>query len=194
MAGFIYFKDSPIIGEATQGSCAGFSSPNGMGNEDFYVGWIPVHSVTQSVARAIETGHGGTARSRAGTILEEMEVEKEVDRTSTELLRACSGGTTFPEVFVHICTSVVDQDDIPALHPFLEFHLYSVKVTRYQITCSGLDDGAIPTETLSLNFEKVVWTYWPIGPTPEKPEVSGNFIHDKTLSGWDVLRSAPFTD
>jgi len=37
MAGFMYFKDSPIVGEVTQGSFARFASPNGEDAKNFYV-------------------------------------------------------------------------------------------------------------------------------------------------------------
>lgn len=193
MAGFLYFPDCPIVGEVTQGSFAGFPSPNGKGADQFYFGWINLHNVSETVTRAVEAGHSGTARTRSGTILEEITVVKEVDRTTTEILKACSGGTTFPEVFIHLCTSIEQEKISYSLHPYLEFRMFSVKVTSYEIECTGLDDGSIPTETLRLNFDKVVWKYWPIGPNPDKLDAKPNDVQPPTLSGWDVLRSAPFT-
>jgi type VI protein secretion system component Hcp len=192
MAGFMYFKDAGIVGEATEGSLLKEGNqPNGLGPEDYYKGWIRLNRVSQGVERQIETGHSGTARSRAGTVLKELEVEKEVDCASMHLISACSGGTPFPHVFIHLCTSIV-QNDLTSLHPYLEFHLYSVKVTSYEIEAAGADDGNIPTETLSLNFDKVLWRYWPIGPTPDKPDYGANEVQPAIKSGWDVLRSAPF--
>jgi type VI protein secretion system component Hcp len=180
MAGFMYFKDSPIVGEVTQGSFASFTSPNGKGKKDFY--------------EAIETGRSGTARARAGCVLEEIEVEKEVDRTSVPLVQACSGGASFPEVFIHLCAAITEGVGAgESLHPYLEMRLYSVKVTSYSVNGSGLDDGSIPTETLSLNFDKITWKYWPIGPIPEKMDASANTVHPLVTAGWDILKQAPFT-
>ena len=193
MAGFMYFKDAPIVGEVTQGSFASFTSPNGEGKKDFYKGWIELNSVTQTVTRAIETGRSGTARARAGCVLEEIEVEKEVDRTSVPLVQACSGGASFPEVFIHMCAAVTENVGAgESLHPYLELRLYSVKVTSYSVNASGLDDGSIPTETLSLNFDKITWKYWPIGPIPEKLDVGANEVHAVVTAGWDILKQAPF--
>jgi type VI protein secretion system component Hcp len=193
MAGYLYFKDSPIVGEATQGSFAAFSSPNGKPKEKFYEGWIELNSVTQTVTRAIETGRSGTARARAGCVLEEIEVEKEVDRTSVPLVQACSGGTAFPEVFVHLCSAMAAQvGGGQSLHPYLELRLFAVKVTSYSINGSGLDDGSIPTETLSLNFDKCVWKYWPMGPIPENLNAAANDVHAVVTAGWDILAQAPF--
>jgi len=194
MAGFMYFKEGGIIGEATEGSLLseGGSQPNGLGPADYYKGWIRVGSVSQGLERQIETGHSGTARSRAGTVVKEVEVEKEVDCASVALISACAGGTPFPHVFIHLCTSIVNKDGVASLHPYLEFHLYSCKVTSYEIHASGSDDGSLPTETLQLNFDKVLWRYFPIGPTPDKPEVKANEVQPPIRSGWDVLRSAMF--
>lgn len=192
MAGFMYFKDAGIIGEATEGSLLDEKpQPNGLGKEDYYNGWIRLNRVSQGMERQIETGHSGTARSRAGTVLKEIEVEKEVDCASMALISACSGGTPFAHVFIHLCTSIV-REGHTSLHPYLEFHLYSCKVTSYEIEAAGADDGNIPTETLSLNFDKVLWRYFPIGPTPDHTEFKANEVQPAIRSGWDVLRSGPF--
>ena len=194
MAGFMLFKDTPIKGEVTQGSFfAETPSPSGGDADNWYKDWIEINSVTQTVTRAIETGRSGTARARAGTVLEEIEAEKEVDRTSVHLVQACSGGQAFPEVWIHLCSSVAEDAAAgPALHPYLELRLYSVKVTSYSINGSGLDDGGIPSETLSLNFDKITWKYWPIGPIPEDLTCSANTVHPVITHGWDILTQGPF--
>lgn len=193
MAGFMYFKDSDIVGEATEGSLFDEKSknPNGKPKEQYYHGWIRINSVRQEVERAIEAGAGGFARARAGTVLKEVEVEKEVDCASMPLVQHCSGGTSFPHVFIHLCTSIT-IDDQTSLHPYLEFHLFACKVTRYEIDARS-EEGAIPTESLSLNFDKIVWRYFAIGPTPDKPETLANEVqYPPRISGWDVLRAKPF--
>lgn len=192
MAGFMYFPDSDIIGEATEGSLfdEGSKQPNGLGKEQYYYGWIRINSVRQEVERAIESGAGGFARVRAGTVLKEVEVEKEVDCASMALVRHCSGGTPFPHVFIHLCTSITKGEET-SLHPYLEFHLFACKVTRYEIDARS-EEGAIPTESLSLNFDKIVWRYFPIGPTPSKPDVPANDVQSPQKSGWDVLRAKPW--
>lgn len=186
MAGFLLFKDSPIKGEVTQDS-----QKDGAG---FYQGWIELNSVTETVTRAIETGRSGSARARAGTVLEEIEVEKEMDRTTVDLINAVSGGTAFPEVQIHLVTSLAQEvGGAQALHPYLEMRLFSCKVTSYNMNGSGLDDGSIPTETLSLNFDKILWTYWPIGPMPEDLNAPANKVWDQIVSGWDILKQGTFT-
>ena len=209
MAGFMYFKppegeeDRYPRGEVTQGSRAVWTSPNGIGDKArWYEGWIELHSITETVTRPIESGRSGTARARAGTVMEDIEVEKEVDKTSTILLEACAGGKAFSEVFIHLCTSLGDRttqqpgsegtDPEFSLHPYLEFHMFSVKVTSYSITGSGLDDGAIPTETLQLNFDKILWKYWPIGPNPDHPNATPEQIHEVTETGWDIVKATKF--
>jgi type VI protein secretion system component Hcp len=206
MAGFMYFKapEGEVYprGEVTQGGRPDWPSPNGMGKANWYRNWIELISITETVSRPIETGRSGTARARSGTVMEDIEVEKEVDRTSTFLLEACAGGKSYAEVFLHICTSLGDrltpqqgaEGMTPeyALHPYMEFHMFAVKVTSYTINASALNDGAIPTETLQLNFDKILWRYWPIGPIPEQPDVPAEKIHDFTGSGWDIVKATKF--
>lgn len=192
MAGYMYIKDIP--GEVTQGSRAIFSGPNGKSGADFYYEWIELHSVNQTVTRAIETGRSGTARSRAACVLEDIEIEKEVDQSSMALVQAVSGGKAFQEVVIHLCSASSD-DTLPkgqSLHPYLEFHLYSVKVTSYNINCSGLDDGSIPVETLNLNFDKVQWRYWPMGPIPGDMTAGANEVHTARVAGWDLVNASSF--
>jgi len=196
MAGFVLFKEPDILGEVTQGSFAQFPSPNGQTAKQFYYNWIELNSVSQNVLRQIESGRSGTARARSGTVMEDISVEKEVDRTTVELIQAVAGGTAFKHVWIHLCTSVADQiGSSESLHPYLELHLYAVKVTRYTLTGGGLDDGRIPNEQLNLNFDKITWKYWPIGPIPENMEAEPNKVHEdkKKLAGWDILKQAPFS-
>jgi type VI secretion system Hcp family effector len=190
MAGYMYISGVP--GEVTQGSRAVFADPDGKKGALFYHKWIEVHSVTQTVTRAIETGRSGTARARAACVLEDIEIEKEVDASSMELIKAVSGGKAFDEVMIHLCSASEDNPDLDpgqSLHPYLELHLFSVKVTSYNINASGLDDGSIPVETLNLNFDKVYWRYWPMGPTPDKLDAKPNEVHDQIATGWDVIRA-----
>jgi type VI secretion system Hcp family effector len=197
MAGFMYIDSDRFPGEVTQGSRAKLTGPNGVVGPSplFYHGWIELHSVTQTVTRAIESGRSGTARARAACVLEDIEIEKEVDRSSTALMNAVSGGDAFKEVVIHLCSAMVD-DDVglgQSLHPYLEFKLYSVKVTSYTINASGLDDGNIPVETLNLNFDRVHWTYWPIGPLPGDLNAAANKVHSVTEAGWDIVKARSYT-
>jgi type VI protein secretion system component Hcp len=196
MAGFMYIDG--IHGEVTQGTRAQITGPKGTKGPSptFYHGWIELNSVTQTVTRAIETGRSGTARSRAACVLEDIEIEKEVDQASTALIKAVSGVVAFDEVFIHLCTSISDEGVAPglSLHPYLEFRLYSVKVTSYTINASGLDDGSIPVETLNLNFDRINWTYWPIGPLPpDRLDADANKVHPVTEAGWDNVKSSSYT-
>ena len=186
MAGYLLFKDSPIKGEVTQDSL--------LDGKGFYHNWIELNSVSQTVTRAIEQGRSGSARARAGTVLEEIEVEKEMDRTSVPLINAVSGGTAFPEVWIHLCTSLAQEVGASmSLHPYLEMRLYSCKITSYAMSGQGMDDGAIPTETIMLNFDKILWTYWPIGPMPENMNAAANAVGKKEVSGWNILTQGTFT-
>ena len=106
MAGYMLIEEIP--GEVTQGSRAKFKGPNGKSGAKFYSEWIELHSVTQTVTRHIETGRSGTARARAACVLEDIEIEKEVDVASTELIKAVSGGRAFEKIVIHLCSAADD--------------------------------------------------------------------------------------
>lgn len=193
MAGYMFVEISegkPILGEVTQGSRAAFTGPLGKKGKDFYNEWIELHSVTQTITRHIESGRSGTARARAACVLEDIEIEKEVDRSSMDLIKAISGGQAFDRVVIHLCSaSEEDEKTGLSLHPYLELVLGFVRVTSYVINASGLDDGGIPTETLNLNFDKVSWRYWPMGPIPGKLDAAPNAVHDPLQAGWSIVKS-----
>lgn len=134
-AGFMYFKDSPIVGEVT---------------DPAFEGWIEISSISHSILRTEDPSSPRTSSVGFGAIV----CAKEIDKATPKLLEAIAKGVTIPEVDIHLTRRVGDRDI-----PYLEYKLYSVKVTSYSVNGSGLDDGSIPTETLSLNFEEIKVTY-----------------------------------
>src|SRR5262245_13360854 len=121
MAGYIYFKEPTIEGEVTQGALEmprTSSAPNAKTHKEYYHYWIELNSCSQTVTRAIETGRSGTARARSGTVMEDIEIEKEVDLTTVPLCQHISAGTAFKEVWIHLCASISSAaNPTESLHP-----------------------------------------------------------------------------
>lgn len=127
----------------------------GASSSGFYKGWIELNSVTQTVTRAAPSDPEGSLT--LGTAdASEIEVEKEVDRTSVPLVQACSGGASLPSVTIRLFkTAPADGDTSGVGGPYLEWHLENVRVTSYRI---GGDDSASAgdlslREAISLSYE-----------------------------------------
>ena len=82
-------------------------------------------------------------------------------------------GTNYPEVKIDLATST-GQD---ARIPYFQWVLDNVRVTDYSVSGAAAD-GAVPTETVSLNYEKIRWTY-------DKQSKDGS-SQGKVEASWDV--------
>ena len=181
MAGLIRFLD------AANGSAlfAGEATFSGFDGND---GWIEVNSVGETITRAIETGRVGTARFRSGCVLEDVEFEKEMDSSSVHLMKLCSAGVVVPQVELVFLSSTqvagTGDDDMQ----YTEYFQLTAKeciVTSYGFSGSGMDDGAIPTETIQVNFNKVTWQYWPYEHNTGKKKGA-------LMTGWDAAKQTPY--
>jgi len=85
------------------------------------------------------------AAKGAGTLM----IMRKADGSSERLRQAYRSGATLDSLVLGVPPT--------RTQPYLEMRLYSVKVTSYSVNGSGLDDGSIPTETLSLNFDRITW-------------------------------------
>lgn len=146
-------------------------------------GWIQLNSISQTITRAIAEGRTGNARHRSGVVLEDITIEKELDKSSPYLIKAVCAGSVFNKVEIELCTMSSDPSGAGELLPYLKFKLDRVKVTSYEFSGSGTDDGEIPTETLKLNFDEIEWYY-----QQYKDE---NELGDFSQTGWKVEQGVP---
>ena len=127
----------------------------GQATDADHAGWSDAVSVTFG-AKVVPLKEGGsTARRRADVSLGDVVVVKEIDKASPLLAQAICDGTNFPDVHIDLASSFAD----PAQQAvYLRVVLTNVQISSYQI--SGSSEGAIPTETLSLNFDKITWKHF----------------------------------
>lgn len=191
-AGFMYFKDSPIVGEV-----AGGKGPNRIAVESWTWGpaatigpngkWIVVERemkqsgdpdrplvagrVPSPVEREMkESGEkGGTEDINIGVgELQEATISKSMDRANTNLTQfaligsartgsASRGGLT---VKAPRGTCKVGRR-YPAVDLQGGQRFYTMTGVVVTGCTASSADGSIPTETLSLNFDKITWKYWP---------------------------------
>ena len=137
MAGYIKIGD--IKGES--------SEPN-------HKDWINLLSVSQGVSRSMPTGASGSTRQRSSATLGDIVIVKELDKSTPKLVEAICKGTNFPVVTIHLTTSSEGDTRIP----YMAWELKNARVTDYSVS-GATEGGSVPTESLSINYEEVKWTY-----------------------------------
>lgn len=141
MAAFMKLGD--IKGEATDS-----------GHKD----WIKLESMSSSIHRTVPDGAKDQQRSRGTTMLSDIVVVRQLDKSSTKLQEACANGTYFKEVEIHFCMQAKNKEE-----PYLKYKLTDCIVTSYSI--SAYESGnPQPTESVSLNAAGAEWTYVTIDP------------------------------
>ncbi len=141
MAG--YLKIGDIKGEATD-----------KGHKE----WINVLSISQSLSRPMKSGISGSTRQRASVTCGDVIVTKEMDASTPKLIQAVCDGSDFKEVQLDVTTSTGAGGRVP----YYMWKLHNVRVSSYDVSGQG-DDGGVFYETLSLNYEKIEWTYDKMG-------------------------------
>ena len=142
-----------------------FDNIKGESTDANHKDWISVTSYRQPITRT-QPGTG-----KAGGAVSEITITKRIDAASPKLYEAIYSGT-------HLKEAVIDLVHAGGKTPFLVIKLADVVIS------SALDDaettGAarFPTETISLTYSKIQWTY-----TQQKPDGTAA---GTVAVGWDL--------
>src|SRR5919108_6051429 len=101
-----YMKMGDIKGEAT---------------DESHKEWIIIDALNAHVSRSIPQGAKDQQRTKGETMLGDVVVARQLDKSSTKLQEACACGKFFPEVEVHFCTTVKGKQE-----PYLTYKLKNV--------------------------------------------------------------------
>ena len=141
-----------------------FGSIDGDVTTDGFKNWIELSSFQWGVGRGIGSAAGGL-KNREGSepSISEATVTKRMDKSSPKLFQDAVGGDLDAKVKITFTTTAKDK-----VEKFLEFELENTGLSGYSVS-SG---GDMPSESFSLNFSKVVWTFIAkdakVGGSPEK--------------------------
>ena len=121
-------------------------------------GWILIDSMTASIFRSIPTGAKDNQRTKGETILSDLAVSRQLDKSSTKLMEACANGTFFKEVEIHLCTTVKNKQEL-----YLTYKLHKVIVSSFA-QGSYASGSPLPQETLAMGYSAAEWTYIVVDP------------------------------
>lgn len=145
----IYMKFGDITGQVTT---------------DGFKDWIELSSCQYGVGRGVSSGAGGAQRESSAPSISEITVTKVFDKASSKLYWDSLAGTFNTKVEIKFTQTTKNKTDT-----FLAMELSDCGVSGYSLS-SGGDN---PSESLSLNFTKIMVTPSPLdnAGTPVKGDV-----------------------
>lgn len=120
--------------------------------------WIIIQSMSASIKRSIPSGAKDQQRTKGETSLGDVQLVRQLDKSSTKLQEACAAGKFFKTVDIEFCTTVKDKQE-----PYLKYKLYDVIVSSYSVH-GDASGNPLPSEQVSLGYSKVDWTYVVVDP------------------------------
>ena len=135
--------------------------------------WIEAITIAHSVNRNINaTSKPREALTKSQVVLGGIEIQKNADESSPELVAAVCEGRVFPEVIVDLVRVSPDGNEV-----FYQWVLSDAYLSDYGVHAHSL--GSIDTsESLTINFSTIRWSF---KKKDEKGKPQGSV--DK---GWDV--------
>jgi type VI secretion system Hcp family effector len=116
-----------------------------------HIGWIDVSSFSHALERPVQ---GAGASRTSGSLRHfELALKKWVDKSSPLLMDSLCKGTIFPKVELEI----VNTDNTET--KFMRYTLSNVLITSANIGDLKGSEDPRPTESVTLNYEEIEWTY-----------------------------------
>ena len=126
---------------------------DGEATDEGHRDWINLRSFSHGITRPA-TGAGtlsGSIRSRGVSILEDLVLVKEIDKSTPKLAEAVITGRVYPTAQLHVTGGTADQRTT-----YYIVELKNVQVSNYRISAGG---DSVPMESFSLNFGEIRVTY-----------------------------------
>ena len=130
-----------------------FGSINGDVTTQGFKNWIELNSFQFGVSRGVSSGAGGASRESSAPSISEIVVTKYFDASSAKLYQDSVAGAFGTKVDIKMTTT-----NKTTVETFLTYELTDCGVSSY----SQSSGGDAPTESLSLNFVKVMVTPTPV--------------------------------
>jgi type VI secretion system secreted protein Hcp len=141
-----------------------------------YPKWIQLMSVQMGAGRGISIGSGTVSTSSPS--LSEITITKMTDSTTPSLFVLCCGGTATVTQPINYVT--IDFRKTGTSQVFYRLQLQNVYVSG----ASSSSGGGIPSESLSLFYTRITWSYVTFDQTGK----TGTTV----TKGWDVVKNAAF--
>jgi type VI secretion system secreted protein Hcp len=133
---------------------------------------IEIFGAAFDVARTWKMGSNNQNMPEGSGAISPIVVAKEVDKSSPKMYYACLSGQHLGEVVITGWTSIKDKDE-----PELQYKLTD---TGLSSVSTGKGSGGIDTDTLTLSFAKIDWTF-------KQFDATGKAV-DTVPASWDLAK------
>jgi type VI secretion system secreted protein Hcp len=142
-----------VMAVGAQAAITGYLKIEGIDGESRHAdhrNWIDIQSYSHSMASS-ESGSTGSTRGPGTVEHEDIAIIKQLDKASPSLMLACNEGRH---------TSVVDIEFVRTGASYSHV-FYKVQCSDVLISSVAVDvrEGGTPTETITLNYRSIRWTY-----------------------------------
>lgn len=145
--------------------------------DDKHKEWFELLSFSQGISQAASataSTSGGGSSERAN--LSPFQITKLVDKATPKIAEACCKGTHIKEIMIHLCRAGGDK------MIYMEIKLEQSIISS--VNLGGSSGGGFPTESISLSFGKVSWTY---NVQKRADGTAGGTVK----GGWDLTTNKP---
>lgn len=115
--------------------------------------WIVCEHLGVNSHRDMPDGAIGVQRARGTTRVSDLVINRELDKSSTLIMKALFIGQNFDKVEIHLCHDFEGKGS----EPYLKYELENVLVSSYNHSAAA--KGGTPNETLTLNFASLKAIY-----------------------------------
>lgn len=130
-----------------------FDGVDGEAKDKDHDKWSDLLSFSQGMTQP-GGGATGATRRRGDVIVDDVNLVKELDKSSPKIAEAVCQGKVFPKVEIHLTASIAGAGRVT----YYVYELKNALVTSYSIGGSGQAEE-VPTENFSINFEEIKTTY-----------------------------------
>ena len=128
----------------------------GSSTSENFRSFFDIYSYSWGVSQTATSGHGGGGG--AGKVsMNDIHFSKPAGTASPKLMLFCCNGKHFPKATMVVTRTMEGQES-----PYMQFELENVLISSYQT--GGDSGGAVPTESLSLNFTKITYKHTTMNP------------------------------
>ncbi len=152
---------------------AKFDGIDGESQDKDHKQWTEIESFSQSIHKPTMAGATGSLRRRGDVELSDIVIVKALDKSSPKLAEAVCNGKVFKDLKIEVTASYTDAGRTT----YLAYLLENVQIVDYTIN-GHTQSEAVPTESVTINFEKIKVTYTE---NDEKGKKKGNVEYE-----WNV--------
>jgi type VI secretion system secreted protein Hcp len=127
----------------------------GESTDDKHKDWIEINGFQMGLGQASSASHSTAGGSAAGKVnFQDISITHLVDKASAKFFELCAKGTHIKDGTIELCRAGGEK------FKYLEIKLENILITSMTENGDPVAGVEFPTETITLNFGKIKFTYF----------------------------------